>query len=441
MSRHLFKLIVTLLFLSLFAQAQTTHPLPGSLDVWMDAESRLNDKAGFRIPPRDNSALRSDFRAENTDWFSVSSYWIPESELNVAVIEEEIPAELKSELIRQRNGGREFRLFVHPESEKFYQPLVGQYPRAADAVARATASSRTVLMSFPQNPNLLFFAKLSLDVNLGNVVRTIPMGESLQSIGLTKYILKKARDLGKTFKFIPEVLGLVPKGWPRGGQIIRPIPPEIMKGETTVIPMFSLTTLDSGTTLLEKMIKASGQEPRTFVLNSILRPFVRGWTEWAIQGALTMEAHGQNVLLEINRAGQPTGSFYQRDMGGMNLDMSSPYFPKTLLSELPFASTLEADYHQNFREKARKTSMAVYFHNRVLYNIDRDLQRIEKNYRAGQILDDLWIELRQELIRQTGLSPQKITVDLLKNDINQVLVEAVKAQLTQEGHPSCEFVF
>lgn len=428
MKKQIFNLIL-LLSLCLGVTAQAQHnPLPGSLPMWMHAEQNLNDKNGYRIPPRDHSSLNREHQAESGSWFQVKSYWIPESELNVAELLEMMPEQLKKELVREQNGKRFFRLFVHPESESFYQSLTSKYHQAEPAIARATASSRTVLMSFQHKPEILFFAKLSLNVNLGNVVRTIPEAETAQSVGLSSYILNKAKKLGPEFKFIPETLGIIPKGWPRGGQIIRPIPPEVLKGQTRLLPLFSLTAPQKQGTILENMIRESGKDPYQFARESILIPFVKGWTEWAIEGALSMEAHSQNVLIEVDHRGLPTGVFHHRDMGGMNLDMSSPFVSSSELEKLPVFSELKGDYHQNFTAQARETSLAVYFRERFLYNIDRELQKLDPNYVPGKLMKDLWIELQKSIHEYTGMPKQKLSLRSLEAEIPKILKAAAQSR-------------
>ncbi|MBC7370582.1 MAG: hypothetical protein H7326_03400, partial [Bdellovibrionaceae bacterium] len=170
------------------ATSQNETPvLPGTLGVWMDAEARLNDKEGLGAPPRDHLALNDEFRAENEKWFRVPSYWIPESALETAEADALIPRDLKAELYRYRKGQREFRLFVHPQSTEFYKNFVNRYPRADDGLARATASSRSVLMTLSNNTQVFFFAKLSLDLNLGYHDRTIPATEAIRSVGTSIY--------------------------------------------------------------------------------------------------------------------------------------------------------------------------------------------------------------------------------------------------------------
>ena len=292
--------LLFLLFIA-FASQGLTQELPGRLNVWMNAEQNLNDKNGFNIPTRDHSALQKQFQAVSGSWFQVKSYWIPESELDVASIVDQVSPELKDSLIKVIDGISHYRLFVHPESESFYDSLTKKYPAAESALARATASSRTVLMTTENGD--FFFAKLSLNVELGRVVRTIPKAETVQSIGLSQYILNKKNQIDSGFHFIPETLGIIPKGWARGGQIIRPIPKEVLSGEKTIVPLFALTAPQKNGTLLAQMIQQSGDNPYQFVRHQILKPFVKSWVQWAIHGALSMEAHSQNVLLEISKKG------------------------------------------------------------------------------------------------------------------------------------------
>src|SRR5437762_698536 len=82
-----------------------------------------------------------------------------------------------------------YRLFIHPESQKFYADLIKQYgPATNDYEATATSSSRSLVVHPKNRPDFLFFVKISLGVELGGVDRTIPAAEVARSVGISKYI-------------------------------------------------------------------------------------------------------------------------------------------------------------------------------------------------------------------------------------------------------------
>ena len=415
------------LFVLLLAFLQTTQgadPLPAALEEWMYYETTLNDKDAYQAPSREHSALKRQYRSQGGDWFEAKSYWIPESELNVATAEKLLPSELQSHLMRTVQGQRQYRLFVHPESETFYLPLTSKHEFAGTVQVRATASGRTSLVRLGDNPPQYCFVKFSLDVKLGKSIRTISRAESVQSVGISKYISSRKKELSDTFQFIAEPLGVIPKGWARGGQIIRPVPSEILQNKTHLVPLFSLTAPQpDGSTLFERMARKSGLDPYTFARERILRPFLKGWTEWAIDGGLSMAAHSQNVLIELNNEGNPTGRFFHRDMGGMNLDLESPG-ARRFAGSLPVFSTLASDYHQDFRIKARETSIKTYFQNRFLYNIDKDVSRLVSTYPKGKLLSDLWVELGESIRNHSLLPMDRTTPSQLQNALSDILKDA-----------------
>ncbi|MBC7371925.1 MAG: hypothetical protein H7326_10190 [Bdellovibrionaceae bacterium] len=301
-------------------------------------------------------------------------------------------------------------------------------------------------MTLSNNTQVFFFAKLSLDLNLGYHDRTIPATEAIRSVGTSIYAQRMSPKLSPGFKFIPEVIGIFPKGWTRGGQIIRPVPAEILKGKVKVLPLFALTKLENGTTLLEQMAKISGDAAPDFARTAILAPFVKAWVSWAMDGGITMEAHGQNVLFSVNQLGLPTGEFYQRDMGGTTIDFDSKAFPKEMRMEFPHFSEFGTYYELSQKSKRIQTSLGVYFQDRVLNNIDRELQRVAPGYVPGQIISQLWIELQNEIIRHTGIDRNQIPIEKLKTDLGTILRNGARRTsnrpvFSAPSTKSCESIF
>lgn len=136
------------------------------------------------------------YAPERGEVFEVKSYWIPAS----AVTMFEIPSELQRQAIEfQRDtpsGEAEVLLLVHPESEDLYKFVVRDRLRGPKFLASATASSRTLMMWPEAEPSKVFFGKLSLDKEIGGVVRTIPKGEVARSIGEVPPLTKPLESSG-----------------------------------------------------------------------------------------------------------------------------------------------------------------------------------------------------------------------------------------------------
>lgn len=362
-----------------------------SLDDWIDLEqTRINrtvDENKILAPDVQNQARR--FRPESQTWFSLKAIWIPESELHAALDPAHFDPEVAKYFVREKNGQREYRLLIHPESENFYRDLLAKYPVDYSTFrATSTASSRTVRVNAggPRGPR--FFAKLSLDVELGGVRRTVPRTEVARSVGTSIYLESLAEKIGPSpFVHIPEPFGISPKGWERGGMILRMVPAAVQENKTKLVPLFSLYAPDRrGRTLLQDLAEQAGVPPAEFVKENILAPFYDGWVRWNLEGAVTMEAHAQNVLLEMDARGRPTGRFVHRDLGGFNIDMQSKQF--TPPENLPSFTNIANDYHQPFVGKAREQSLCTYFDGGFLFNVDKELERIQPGYKARSVMTE-----------------------------------------------------
>ena len=379
-------------------------PLPRAISSWMSFEQnyivRTVDPSRINLPTVAN--LRPEFRPESGSWFTLPSAWIPESRLSVA--EAGVPADLRHQLIRVRDGERQFRLFVHPESHRFYDDLVADTGLTEEHEASATASSRSLLVRSKQDPKQLYFVKVSLDVELGGGFRrTVLRDESARCVGTSMYLERVAPRLSQTFQYVAEVLSIIPQGWDQGGQIVRPLPKAVADG-SVLMPLFALYAQKPGGSLLRQMASRASLAPSELASQLIVEPFVTAWVDWAVNGAVVMEAHAQNVLLELTPDGIATGRFFLRDLGGFEIDRKAPAFEPANLAGAPVFSTLEADYYPKSAEKMQRQSLRYYFEGGFLFNVNSELVRIDPDYRDGRIQGRLWRKLGATLARVSGLS-------------------------------------
>lgn len=357
--------------------AQSPSSLPLGIQKLIFAEQRLlsRDVNEDRVmTPKDNKQ-DEQFKPENEKTFEVKSYWIQKSSLETFTSEHMSP-KLQNIFFKRSANGQEFALLlVHPESESFYEQLTASAERGPKFLATSTASSRTLVMWPYERPNLAFFGKLSLNKEIGGVVRTIPQGEVARSLGTTEVLFKNQHVLPSSFKFLPEVMSAIPKGWPRGGMIIREIPKDLASGRDHFIPLFSLYA-DRGDLppLLAEMIQKSGMDPKTFVEQRIIAPFVNQWLELVLIHGISMEPHAQNVLIGLDQNGLPNGKFMHRDFGGFNLDLKSFRKLNTLIpSELPHVTSISEDYHQKFSVSSVNESLETFFEQGFVYNLDKKM--------------------------------------------------------------------
>ncbi|HEX4924478.1 MAG TPA: IucA/IucC family C-terminal-domain containing protein, partial [Bdellovibrionales bacterium] len=329
--------------------------------------------------PRDNSLQGRKYKPESRASFTVESYWVDASLMH-EWRDSAFPPELEPEFTRVKNGARQLRLLVHPESHAFYKDVIAKAERAPDFIATATASGRTVLASPAGNPGLRFFVKLSLNKKLGGSLRTIKTSEVARSIGLSR-VLAELNLPG--FDYLPEVLGLSPKGIEGGGMIVRALPEKIVRGELLYIPLFALYGDGKGTLEphLVRMIRESGDAPAEFIRTRILRPFAALWAELALRG-ITMEPHGQNMMIAIDRDGRLVSRFLFRDLGGFNVDFEHAAKHLSRLPILPTFTSVEGDYFVSKHKSYLQESLNLYFVGAFVYDLDK---RIAKWERQGLI--------------------------------------------------------
>ena len=345
--------------------------------------------------------------------FAVKSYWVDAGKTET-FLGQGLSRDLQRLFTRTHKGREQVRLLVHPESEAFYKGFLAGATRGADFSASATASSRTLLVWAKGKAARPFFAKVSLDRTIGGVVRTVPRGEIARSIGVNNTLQADRKGLPRSMGFLPEVIGVMPRGMERGGMIIRDIPRDVASGKTRLVPLFSLYAKRPGgkAPLLAQMIRDSGMSAEAFVRTKIIRPFARQWLKLAVDRGITMEPHAQNVLLEIRPNGQPTGRFFHRDFGGFNVDFA--YRKQRALpaaSKLPTVSTVKQDYFTDQHQKSL-AGLDPYFVGGFLYNIDRQLPGWRKagllgrqRGRTPSCKKVLVQELRSEYRALTGRSP------------------------------------
>jgi hypothetical protein len=362
-----------------------------------------------------------EFSPEAGEVFEVKSYWVPAASLVVfeSSIGDNDPV---LELRRTKNGERQVLFLVHPESESFYSDFVKHAERGPRFVGTATASSRTLMMWQADRPENVFFGKLSLNKEIGGVVRTIPKGEVARSVGVSQILDAARGELPKNFDYLPEFFGAMPVGMDRGGMILRALRRNMSSGRTKIIPLFAIYTKPNSKTPspLEIMLQKSKLSPRDLVVQKILQPFAEQWVDLAVNHGITIEAHAQNVLMELNKSGLPTGKFIYRDFGGFNINLMFRKLRNLAMPKnLPVIEGLEKDYHQEFHQKALQQSLSNYFEGGFLFGLGDEFKRLghsELDYK------NLITIFRQEI--QNEFAKKGIAVNL--SDFLPSLVKGVE---------------
>lgn len=355
---------------------------------------------------------KSRFRPDKKSKFKIKTYWVAESDFPIFSTND-LSAERKKELIQTRNGTRYIRLFVHPESERFYSSLIKDAERAEDYWAVPTASARSLIVWGPSSRGRPFIAKVSLDAVIGHSDRKIKGSEVARSLGYAQLLSQADAALPKNLVLFPEVLGGYWKGKEKGGQIIRELPEEMISGEKKYLPMFALyeTSKRIKEPMLAKMISNSGLSPQEFIRKFVFKPYAKLWMESALIYGWSSEDHGQNLLMELDSNGNPTGRFAKRDFGGFFIDL--PLWNRRIggpsPANLPSMGDGYDDYFQFRRNEIYKENLRIYFVGSILHDLGVHLRRWNregliggKSYSQGELEWDFLTELERAYKVLTG---------------------------------------
>jgi hypothetical protein len=371
-----------LLFVALsLPRAVWAEEVPAALSDWMHAEQKLNNR---EVDTKKIIALTNHqdpkYAPASGAVFDIKTYWVDANKMH-ALMGEGLSSSLKGMFTRTKAGKQQVRLLVHPESASFYKKVTKNAVRGKDLKASATASSRTLLVWPSGKGESACFVKVSLNKEIGGVVRTVPKGEVARSIGINNTLHTDRSVLPKTFQFLPEVVGLMPKGMDRGGMIVREIPKSILEGKTKVVPMFSLYAKPAGRgePMLATMIKKSGMDPQRFVREKITRPFAKQFMALGLKNGVVMEPHAQNVLIEVGAKGQPTGRFFHRDLGGFNVDYQHRAEMKRPDAHTPTITTRAEDYHEAHHNDSLASALDAYFQGGFLHNAEKHARQWQKD--------------------------------------------------------------
>ena len=352
-----------------------------------------------------------EFSPEMGKTFDVRSVWLAAQQLDVFQTPELVREIGVFE--REVNGRKQYLLLIHPESESFYRERISDFNKAEEGPrfkATASSSSRTLFMWNEERPSDVFFGKLSLNSEIGGVVRTILAGEIARSAGVSRILKASEGTLPARFKYFPEVLAMNPKGLESGGKILRLIPREYIGGNLRAMPLFALYTrpLAGQPSPLEIMFEQAQVKDafaaEEFIQREILRPFVQLWADLAINHGLSIEAHAQNVLMELNSKGMPTGKFIFRDFGGFSIDLDFRNKNNLPMPEvLPTVTDVKTDYQPSEHNSALRHSLRTYFEGGFLFGLSKHLEKM--GYR-GLSYSDLGFLLREtvtEELRSYGI--------------------------------------
>lgn len=381
--------------------------------IHFEQERFLSASGDPELLEPDDSDLPPSLRPETQSRFSIRSFWIPEDQC-LGLATSRLEGFVKRQMIREVNGQKQFRLFVHPSSEVLYSPLTESLEEAEPYEAIPTASSRSLIV-FPKNqPELAFIAKLSLDAVLGGVNRRIKDRNITTAIGHELLLEEGSDQLPRDFRWMPEVFGLIPNEVKNAGMLIRQIP-RFMRGPTLdYIPVFSIISEypEGSPPLLAQDIRRSKLSASDYLRKRLVRPFVKHWMRLALHYGVIMEAHGQNLMIAVNRqTGQIIPQFAHRDLNGFTIDLSywNSVGLRTPKAGLPKINSINSEYHQRRRFTTSRESLLHYFYGGILYDIERAINAWKEKAWISRVDLQGEFPLADMLVEEVQLAYEKET--------------------------------
>lgn len=183
-----------------------------------------------------------------------------------------------------------------------------------------TSSTRTLLAWVDGRPETAMFVKTSLHSKVFGDRRVLRRNAA-RSVGLSTMMAAESSQLPRELRFIPEHFSFCARQSPHAGAIMRTMPSEVFDGRQRIAPMFSLLG-GSGTRtpMLRTILERSNIPALQFVHDVLCEPFARLWLELALKHGWILEAHGQDLLLELSSDLAFTGRYYYRDFEGLQVD-------------------------------------------------------------------------------------------------------------------------
>lgn len=366
-----------------------------SIDPQRIAVDQHNQQTGgARFAPYTHE---SAYGPEKAEAFSIKGIWLPEASCTaLAAMSADIPASFK----KQTDRGVHFLFLVHPESETLFQPLLQRFHHTLQEFQAISLSSvRTLLVDIPDGAGkpTSYFVKLSLNLNINGTVRTVSEKECASSLG-NAATLRNLECAGITFMndlcaFVPTPDGIDPSAVlpdnkaaeDRFGMIVREVPPFLFDSESHIqlIPFFALFH-DNG--WLEHMVNRSGLTATGFLQQYLLQPYAKVFVELLFFRHISIQAHGQNFLWQIDTDTGLPRQFMYRDMGGVNM-LLTPENKK----HLPESLTKPGYYYQSTHIQDAADAIETHWVISVLFNLTKRIVR-SRTLREGDAVLGQWYE-------------------------------------------------
>lgn len=282
---------------------------------WITAERYLNEGSRTYSPKATYSELNLKFRPQSrTHSFELPTAILPRDVVHIHTANPAI------QLVSHYLHASGIRFPIHPQ---FYgddripsMNKILEYPLNVPIQCIPTASSRSVFVCDRQLP--AHCLKLHCPIQISRFNRSLLSRDIFKSIASSREwdsAIKEEATFPSSLAFLPESIGVViGQGAHAWGYLIREMTPRpVVPYSTTLLPLFSLYSQDlraphkeyQHKPLITQLIRNSRLNPREFVIDKVMRPIIEGWCFLARERGILAQAHGQNLLLEIDHDDQP----------------------------------------------------------------------------------------------------------------------------------------
>lgn len=326
------------------------------------------------------------YHPQNFYPFNLKAVWVPETEGELFMVD---PL-MASPFIRLNPQGlKEFLFLVHPKSEDLFRPLLEAFAHTLVEIPCLSLSSfRTLLVSLPHpNGRILATAKVSLDEQITNASRIISRKEAAGSVATTLVFKNRLHNMFEkgitSLQIMEDIISFVPNSRhvaeshnhhpDRGASmIVRQVHPIFQDLQTNqrIVPLFCLLGLKNQS-FFNTMVAKSNRTHSQFLCEKIFSPYAKILLELLFSQRISIEAHGQNLLLivDVNTLQPIKGSeFLYRDMGGANALLTNDelaFLPPSLgKTDFFYFSTHHAD---------AGTALEDQFVKKILFNLTKQM--------------------------------------------------------------------
>ena len=266
------------------------------------------------------SMTEDEYYPGNFRPFDLKGIWLPLEEGSLFSIAREV----SSCPLMRSVGGKDYILFlIHPKSEALYADLLRKHKESVLIISALSLSSfRSLLVAVPNESGTFdpAMVKVSLNESIGGVNRILSKRECALSVANTEILQRRLAYYRTPLGVFRDPLSYVPAGY-ECGMIYRELPPSLNPKYKAadgryMIPLLSLFGVKNRD-LLKHLVGTNAENVSRFLVNYILMPFAQIFINLLIYAETSIEAHGQNLLLELDGSDRVIGLVY-RDMGGVN---------------------------------------------------------------------------------------------------------------------------